>query len=448
MKYLALIKNKLKELGKMQIIYICVLSLVFSVCATTLNYIVESHRKTMVLTLNYDKAKEGLTPLGGRFNIASIKSDDVLDDTIRRLENTSLTTDFLKTRIDIEAKTPKTAMDKTISSIQTGSVYSYPPAEFTIAYSQKNKFGRNDTIKVLEALSESYTKYFNENYCDNNAVLDYSRDLSYENYDYDEICVLLNDKVNSMISYLSGQRKENITFVSNQTGYSYIDLINKLNNIRDVNIVNLRAYIMQNEVSKDKSLLLKKYDYMLDSETMKFDYLNNSSNIVKTALLEYDAAITGVAFIPSIDENSEYYMGRTKTGLDNLVKKSYSDGARANSIKKTIDEYDNISTIFSGSESSSDEQIQTAENMIGEIKSLIADVSELAIKTDDEYLEIMTNKYLSFKMPTKSTVSITYFIKMLIIGLILFYALHIVLLLCIEWFKKYGIKIAKEVRKI
>ena len=339
MKYLLMLKKKLKELGKKQLICIFILSLLFSLCATALNYLVDSHRKTMVLTLNYDEAKEGLTPLGGRFNITSIKSDDVLDDTVRRLDDTTLTASFLKTRIDIEAKIPKTAMDKTISSIQTGSVYSYPPAEFTISYSQKSKFGKNDTIRVLKALSESYTKYFNENYCDNNVVLDYDRDVSYENYDYDEICILFNDKVNSMINYLSGQRKENKTFVSKLTGYSYIDLINKLNNIRDVNIVNLRAYVLQNEVSKDKPLLLKKYDYMIDTETLKFNYLYNSSNIVKNSLNEYDAAITGVAFIPSIDENMEYYMGRTKTGLDNLVKTSYNDGLKANSIKKTIDEY-------------------------------------------------------------------------------------------------------------
>lgn len=423
MKFLKDIKKKVIELGRIQIICICAISIAFTGFNTLYNYLVLSHHKSMVMTLNYDGAKDGLTPEGGRFDITLIKSDEVLDGVIKRMDKTKLTTDFLRSRISIDAKMPRTAMDKTISSIQSGSAYSYTPSEFTISYSQKEKIGRNDTTKVLDALAESYTEFFNRRYSNNNVILSFNKEETYDGYDYDEICTILDDKVNSMISYLSGQRTENITYISNQTGYAYVDLINKLVNIRDVNIGNLNSYVMQNQVSKDKDILLKKYDYLINKETSNYNYLNNSSNIIKDALSEYNAAITGVAFIPSIDEKSEYYMGRTKTGLDDLVKQSYADGAKAISFKEVIDKYESTYNSFSSSDVSSNEEKETADNMINDIKNTIGDVSEIAIKTDSEYLEIMTNKYLSFKMPPESNFSITYVVKSLIISFIIAFAL-------------------------
>ncbi len=222
-----------------------------------------------------------------------------------------------------------------------------------------------------------------------------------------------------MIVYLSDQRKENVTYVSETTGYSYTDLVQKLLNIRDVSIEKLNAYVMINHISKNKKLLLNKHSYLIDTVTRNYNYVNDSSNIVNDTLSEYDGGMTGVIFVPSVDDSKEYYMGRTKTGLDNLVNRAYTDGTLAVGFKKTIDGYKDTYERFQGTPESTRAQNQVADEMIKNIRTQLKEVSEKAIATDNEFQNIITNKYISFKMPKEYKLPITYVIKMLMVGLVL-----------------------------
>lgn len=60
------------------------------------------------------------------------------------------------------------------------------------------------------------------------------------------------------------------------------------------------------------------------------------------AIQEYDSYITGVAFIPSIDKDNNFYMNRTMTGIDYLTNDAYDAGLLTEKYEKRIQENNTI----------------------------------------------------------------------------------------------------------
>lgn len=419
---LILYLKKVFMLTTRQTIYVCVAAMFLATAVTAENLIVSTHYRSMEISLNYDGAQHGLTPSSGRFDIAKIKSDEVIQSAIDRVNDPNLTVENVKPRITIDAKMPKSAVDKAVTAVSNGESYSYTPAEFVVYYSQKDKLGKNYTVEFLNALAESYTDFFKNTYSDKNTVLQFEDGSAYENYDYDEISHTLTDTVNSMINYLGQQQEKSANFVSTETGCKYSELVTALENLRDINIEKLNAYIQQNKVSKNKDMFLNKKKYLIDHEYRNYDYLNGASMISNKSLSIYDAKISGVAFVPTVDDNNEFYMSRTKTGIDNLSKISYQNGTKAVECKKTIDEYRDQYDKFSAAAPSTDEMHQTADALVKEIETNLKKISDLSIRTDDEYIAKKNNNYISVVLPGKLNLPIVSWVKYGILFLIILVA--------------------------
>ena len=416
---------KRKLFGGKKKVAIAVLSavLVVSLLLTAYQTISQTYIDSMILTLNYEGAKKGLNPDGSRFEISEIESDEVLKSAINIMGDTSLSVDDMRDRVNIESKMPRSAIEKTQAAIASGSDYSYNPSEFDVYYSQENKFGKNNTVEFLTALSRAYNEYFMNKYSDKNNVLEFDGEYHKGEYDYYEIQEYLGDKINSMISYLSARHSENPTFRSTQTGYSFENIINMLQNLRDQDLHKLNSYIVQNQIANDKVSFVNKQQYLADKQEEQYQVNMQSSNIAKNALLEYDPKITGVAFIPSVDQYNEYYMSRTKTGLDNIVVRSHNLGVTANEFKKNADEHRYIVGKFTedivaeGSNGGADE-------MIEELCMHLEKLSTIALKTDNEYVSQKTKNYITFNLPEKNfSIPVVAFVKNFLICLFVWYAI-------------------------
>ena len=402
-----------------QAVCVCVIAVALSTAVMSLNVIISLHHRSIEISLNYDGAQYGLTPSKGRFDISKIKSDEVIKNAIAKVNDKSLTVENVKPRITIDAKMPKSAIDKTVASISSGGSYSYTPAEFVVYYSQQNKFGKNYTVEFLNALAESYNEFFAKTYLDKNTVLKFDGGEKLNGYDYDEICQSVTDSVNSMINYLGHKQSLSADFVSSDTGYKFSELVTALENLRDIDIEKLRAYVRQNRVSKNKDTFLNKKKYLIDNETRNYDYLHGASEISNKSLRLYDARISGVAFVPTVDAENEFYMSRTKTGIDNLSKLSYKNGIRATEIKKTIDDYTDKYNSFNKAAQSTADMNAAAEIMISEIENRLSGISDLAIRTDNEYIAKKNKNYISFVYPGEQKLPFTSWVKNIILYVII-----------------------------
>ncbi|MDE5964960.1 MAG: hypothetical protein K2G65_06095, partial [Eubacterium sp.] len=182
------LRRKLKKISKKNIIIVLVISIVCSAPIAVYDYIKVSHTNYITLTLNYANARKGLTPTGGRFNIAELKSDEVLQSALNYLGDDSLSVEDIKDRITIDAKVPMSSIDMVKNAIANDTSYTYCPSEFIIYYDQGNKLERGNTYAMLNALANAYKDYFAVNYSEKNTILDYDIEDSLEKYDYGEQC--------------------------------------------------------------------------------------------------------------------------------------------------------------------------------------------------------------------------------------------------------------------
>lgn len=414
--------KKIAGYGKKRIAIALSAVFVLSLIMTVYTGIKTSYIDYMIVTLNYEGAKKGLNPDGSRFQIADIKSDKVLKDAINKLGDNSLSVDDIHDRISIDSKMPLSAIEKTSSAIASGTNYRYNPSEFDIYYSQKKKLGKNNTVAFLHALSEAYNEYFLNKYSEKNIILEFEMTDEFKEYDYYEKKRVLTEKINSMISYLGKHQEESPTFRATATGYSFENLTNMLINLRDQDLDKLEAYIVQNKVSSDRGGFIRKQEYLIEKSMLRYNSNMQSAEITRQALELYDPYITGIAFIPSVDGNDEYYMSRTKTGLDNLAVKSYNYGITANDLKKEIDRYGYLSGKFSGDGDVSAEKTLAADEMIEAACDYLEKISSVAVLTDSEYLSYKTKDYITFTLPEEAPlIPVIDFVKYFVVLLVLLF---------------------------
>lgn len=424
-KLFKLIKQRLKAINKKAIVGVLVLSIVLSIPVTVYEYIKISHTNYMTITLNYSNARKGLTPNGARFNIAEIKSDKVLKKALEYLGDDSLSIEDVKDRITINSKSPQSSVENVSAAISKDESYTYCPSEFVIYYDQGNKLERNKTGAFLYALSRAYEDYFAENHAGKSTILEYDIADKLKKYDYKEQYEMLKDKVSEMLRYLDKRNSENNTFKSQTTGYTFGDLISILSNIKNVDLEKLEAYVIQNGITQNKTNFLKKQNYLFEEKSLQYRMSNESSIIAKDAMDEYDSHIISVSFVPAYDDKNEFYMSRTKTGLDSIVLDSYNDGLTASNASKQIDNINYTISKFEKASDTTKTESVTVEKMISNIGKYINNVSNLAIQTDKDYSKSTSNGYITVIFnPIPRTTYLKLIVKVFALFLIIFLAIH------------------------
>ncbi len=407
----------------------------FVLIGSILNVVIYYNKQSMTLSLDYMGIEKGLNPDGSRFNVFEIKSDEVLERTLQKLNLPNLTIADIRDRISIESKMPGNAAQKVKEAKLSGTNYSYIPNEFIISYSQKSKLGKSHTIAFLTALSEAYTEYFNEKYSDKNDVLKVSEhnDSSYE---YVEIAGVYQNKINAMIEYLQKRNNENKTFRSDETHQTFLNLITALENLRDIEVEKYRSFVVSSSLAKEQDVYLRKLDYTLSVLKRDYEKAQESTEFTRDAMEQYDPNITGTIFIPSLDIDDKFYMNKTQTGLDYLAQDAYERGIYAEEISAYIDNYEYLVAAFSKTVPTDQHEKNeaTAKTLLAEIDQRLLELSGLAYQTDSEYLEEKTRDYLSFEIPKYSVrgfVNLGYMIKLALLGFAI--SCFYVIIKCYVW---------------
>ena len=350
------------------------------------------------LTFNYLGIERGLNPDGSKFNVFEIKSKEVLGSIIEKLSGSSLTIDEIKRKIIVESVMPKAALEQVRTEQTEGNQYYYIPYEFSIAYIEPDPFEKIGPIQVLNALSEAYTEFFFENYAEKNTILQDEK-INTDGYEYIEIAGIYSNRINSMINYLYSHRKENEEFRAESTGETFGDIIYMLTNLRDIDVEKYRSHVLQTSIAKDRPSYLQKIKYIDTTLKRSYEQEKNNTQFISDTLKKYDAKITSSLFIPTTDENNKLYMNKTQTGLDYITQRAYTSGLNAESIGNSINLNDHLIKAFSKNVWVSGTDLELTNKMLTDINAKLRDISELALKTDNEFMDKKTMNYLSFSKP-------------------------------------------------
>ena len=413
--------DKLQKLfEKRTIVLVCVITMCCLVFGMFYNIFVNLRTGDLRLEMNYPGSEKGLYPDGSVFDISELVSDNILDNAKASLECKDISNDDLRNQIEITTQFSSSYLEQVFSIVQSDTNAVYMPTTFFIHYTQKNKFAKNEARKLMINIADEYTKYFNERYSSKNDILKFSQDdYDFSSKDYPEIYTTFSNKLDSMLALLAEHEKERGNFVG-KDGANIKTIYNELKDFRDVNLEKFNSFIVQAGVSKNNEKYIKSINYLIEDNKDKFKKTNNKSLIEKAALEKYDPNIIAIAFIPSIDASNDYYMNRTKTGIDDLTEQSYSDGINAAATLKEIERLNTLKEKFNLPNGSDEENILKAESMVNSISSELESLSKRVVAVDNDFLQYKTKNYFNLIIAKKkSIISKRLILKSLIAGIFL-----------------------------
>lgn len=260
---------------------------------------------SVVIGLNYPGLESGLNPDKTPFvkeNLISIKTlNSVFNEYEGKVIEAKKFVDF-RNSLNIEGIIPENISQKIETSLKKGEIINYYPTQYKIKMKEKNK-------EVLEKLSEEGVKEFEERYKPKTEIL--FMEKVNDIYDYDDYILLFNEKIKNLKINFSLDDKTN--YSSKTLGYSFVELINRLDNLQNIELRKLESFLDIKGLSNSKNSRETKLRADIKLLKLRKEKLIGESGVIKTILDEYKPTNRQI-IVPTMGEmgikletENEYY---------------------------------------------------------------------------------------------------------------------------------------------
>ena len=375
------------ELFRQRRLLVIALCLAIFVALCGWQYIKSLRTARTVLSLDYEEASQGLAPNRTRFNIYEIQSREIMERLIEYagLEG-EMTPDELSECISVKA-----THNKNIS----GSV-NYISTSYIISFTSKDLAWKRSAEDMLSLLCKAYREYFVEHYGFNHSILAFDvNDLKFKD-EYLMMVDLLEMKDSQLEKYVQLRRRESKNYQDPDTGITFSELEQRAKNFYSYDISNLRSYVIENGIANDRSAILPMLNYKTHMDRLKYDKLIAAYEEDNKGIQIYDTAMSAIVMIPTQDKTMQYYMSRTKTGMDNMALHANAQLTGATELIEKI----NYNTYLTEKLSASHSNLARKEKADAMIREMQASLERLAsdIQTvDSSYTSAKARDYLSFR---------------------------------------------------
>ncbi len=349
-------------------------------------YIKNLHTAKTVLSLDYEEASQGLAPNGTRFNIYEIRSREVME---RLIEYAGLAGEISPDEMS-KCISVKATHNKNIS----GSV-NYISTSFVISFTSKGSVWKRSAEDMLSLLCKAYREYFVEHYGFNHSILSFNVDDLKFNDEYLMTVDLLELKGNQLEKYVQLRKRESKNYQDPDTGITFSELEQRAMNFYTYDIENLRSYVIENGIVDDISALKPMLNYKTHMDRLMYDKLIAAYDEYNKGIQIYDATMSAIVMIPTQDQNMEYYMSRTKTGMDNMALHANAQLIGATERTEQI-KYNTYLTEKLTANSSKLQQKEKTDAMIREMQASLEKLSSDIQMLDSSYTSAKARDYLSF----------------------------------------------------
>ena len=278
-----------------------------------------------VIGFNYKEASRGLNPNSTRFNAYDIISDEVLEKALEQMGS------------ELSVRQLRGALS--VSPLAAGSALSaeqyYVSTEYVLTYTANLKTLRLNPRTTVDTVAEAYHAQFRESFERKTNVLDVDF-AAVDSADYLDKPDLMEGMASKIQDYMQGCQFDNPTFRSS-AGENFGDVGTRAGKFKSVTLERLRAYILSNGVSEDREQYISRLGY--DNTIKNVSYMKNLAayEVRLNAIDYYERDMASVVLVPTRDENGEFYMGRTKIGVDNFAVEAESFMENATNLQKTIE---------------------------------------------------------------------------------------------------------------
>ena len=350
------------------------------------HYVTGRRTASTVLSLDYEEASKGLTPSQTRFNIFEIQSGKVMERLIEYagLEG-KITPEELSKCISVQA-----THDKNVSR----SV-NYISTSFVVSFTVNGSMERRSAEDMLSLLCKAYREYFVEHYGYNHSILAFDTgDLKF-NDEYLLAVDLLELRCSQLEKYVQLRRRESKNYQDPDTGNTFSALEERVNNFYTYDLARLRSYIIENGIANDKAGTVSMLNYKIRMDRLMYNKLMAAYDEDNNGIRMYDAAMSAVVMIPTQDQTLQYYMSRTKTGMDNMALHADAQLVGATERAEQI-QYSTYLTEKLGAAVSSRKKAEKADSMIHEMEATLDKLASDIEAVDSAYTSARARNYISF----------------------------------------------------
>lgn len=369
---------------------ICLLAALFFIGYASMEYIEESHISRATLGLNYGEASKGLNPNGTRFNSGEITSEEVVARAMEMGAWEGVGTEDLMECLSVSSAADNEGISTDAPVIAT---------EYTIRYKESDKTKGIDPRNVAKLVANAYYDIFMSRYSANDSILNLEFD-DLENLEYIEMGDYFSVKADKLSKYLDHYIAENGSYRSEKTGETFASMQKKITDFSDIELERFYSYVVQNGISRDEAQFMAKENY--DNLMMNVSYMKNMSayNVRLEAIDRYDAEMARIVLVPTNDVNQEFYMSRTKIGVDYFAEEANAALKEATDLKLQIETNDYQMNQISKLEPVSEAYAQ-AEKMIGDLTAELKSLADVSREMVGEYVVEKQNDYLTIRYDEK-----------------------------------------------
>lgn len=355
-----------------------------------------------IVEFTFDGVEEGKDPKGNEFDPTKIKSAVVLDDALNSLEM-DIPVDTLRKNIKVRGIMPeekyqeltgyKSIFDSgnsnAMSAVKAMLGVAYHPTRFQIVLDlDQADIDEEQGTAVMNAILDSYQRYFFETYGYNEALGSAVLAVDYQEYDYERVIEVFDTTLNSAQSYVNSLAAEDGTnFRSVKTGYSFTDLAAALETIRSEDLDWISSYISVNNVTKDKEQLLTYYEYRIQSlQRAKIAAETNLASI-QDSIISYQK--DPILVMPGgSDSGNATTVGQSSKQYDDMIKKKLEVQEEITQCTKEISylEY-RVAKLQETSSVTSKSQMEVLDKKLDALYTKISDLLNTVNETADEFYE-------------------------------------------------------------
>ena len=351
------------------------------------HYVNSMRKASTIVSLDYEEAAKGLTPSKTRFNIYEIESAEVMERLI----------DYAGLQGVVSAG----ALNKCISVRAThnrnvsGNV-NFISTSYVIEFTKSSAIQKRSAETMLSLLCKAYREFFVEHYGINHSILSFDiNDLKF-NDEYLLVVDLLELKCEQLKKYVQLCKRSNKNYRDPDTGITFSELEQRVNNFFDYDLARLRSYIIENGIANDKTSLDAMLAYKIQMNKLVYDEHMAADEEDNKGIQMYDPSMSAVVMIPTEDASLKYYMSRTKTGMANMALHADAQLLGATECTKDI-EYNTYLIDKMQGNTPRREQREKADAMIGQMEASLENLASDIRAVDNSFTSYKARNYLSFR---------------------------------------------------
>ena len=380
-----------------------------------------------IIGFNYPEIENGKNPDGSVFLKEYIVPLNVLNNNYLEYHDTlkaKKIADF-KVGIKVEGLIPDAIQTRIEAALKRGENISYTPTQYKLS-TKENK-------DVLESVVTDTVNEFINKYKPNYSV---AKMEELGNYDYDNIYSLLNDRISLLKNNIDSEAKKN--YVSNKLGYSFNELLVKVESLERVELQDYYSYFTVNGLSLNKIMREIRYDSEIRDVKLEKEKLQAKSQMIKNMLEEFKPTNRNL-IIPNvgefgikIDTENEYY-----SNLINQYLTINSEIKDKEFIIKKLQEEKGIVNY------PSEAQKEVIDQKLQMIREKLNNIIDELNKLNEEYVNAKYSDMITIVSPVIETHNGKPLVLFLAVGVVLGGMLGIFLAFTKEFAKNYRNKYSK-----